>query len=224
MSDFPTTDHDSTTGFDLDEAVDSNEEDFEVETVEADDVEDVEGDESETNEDGTPKPNRGIKRRKEEEAKVDPSEFAFDGTPRPRQPGSGEKKAPGVKRDFQPIPDGWMTPTQLRNHLFDTRVVNTSSQAVYGMVKNGSKFPYKTHTDGRYIVPVEDETAQAAGDELANGPSEIGAKTWVINAFQKRAERNAEKEAAAAKAAEGQSESEDATDAPADVVTEDVIG
>jgi hypothetical protein len=194
----------SNTEFDLDDAVTAGE------SVEAD----VEGfaveEVAEGNTDSTEE-----KRSRRNEEDVDPSEFQFDATPRPRV-ASGEKKTPGEKRSYVDLPEGWVTPTQLRNHLFDERIADLKPQAMYGFVKSGKNFPYKKHTDGRYIVPVEDETAQAATEhdgegnvvssELANGPSDIGAKSWVIQVLQKRADREAKALADADKAAETEGE------------------
>jgi hypothetical protein len=194
-------------GFDLDtevEGTNTTSDEFEVDEFEALDQssDDVEGEPAEGVSDESDEAPRPGRRRRDEE-NVDPSEFQYDATPRPRlSSGEGAKKEPGQKRNFQPIPDGWTTPTGLRHILFDRRVANTSSQAMYGFVKNGKDFPYKQHSDGRFIVPVEDETARAAGSELANGPSEIGGVSWCIQAFARRAERRAKAEADAQKAAE----------------------
>lgn len=222
---------DPNVGFDLDnevEEADPADDEFETVEVEAEesgeDVESPEGDES-------PKQSRA--RRKELEENVDPSEFMHDGTPRPRQPASGEKKAKGPKKNYVPVPEGWLTPVGLRNHLFDERIVNVTPQSVYGMVKNGKNFPYKLHTDGRYIVPVTDETAKGETYEdedgkpasnLVHGPSEVGAVTWVIKNFERRAEREAKKAAEANKSADntGVEHSDDQPDTEAPV--EGVIG
>jgi hypothetical protein len=80
-------------------------------------------------------------------------------------------------------------------------------------VKNGKDFPYRLHTDNRYIVPVsEGETVKDLSYEEGN--PERDAVAWVRRQLSKRAERAANKQRkeaeAAAKASEGESSGETA--------------
>jgi len=136
----------------------------------------------------------------------DNTDYMFDASPRPRGP-KGESKPKGESTPRVEIPEGWCTPTQLVHVLKDRAIVKLKPQAMYGFVKTGKGFPWKYHVDGRYIVPIEDEAAQAAGETLANGASEIGAVSWVIKHYERRAQRDAEKAAKAAAQLEASTDS-----------------
>lgn len=104
-------------------------------------------------------------------------------------PEAAAAKTPAKKKD--PLPDGWVTPTALAK-LFTPEL---RPQVVYGYQKNGKDFPFKHHTDGRVIVPVDD------------------AKKWIEDRLAKSAERKAAK---AAKEATDAAAAEAAKNTPAD--------
>jgi hypothetical protein len=143
---------------------------------------------------------------------IDPSEFKFDATPRPRQPKAedGEQKPAGAKRSKDPLPEGWVTPTQLVKILRDERIVNLRPQAAFGLVKNGKNFPFVNHSDGRYIVPLEDGkpyNVQVVNEEtgektIEERVFEVGARTWITRHFEAKAKRDAERAAKAASSTE----------------------
>jgi hypothetical protein len=74
----------------------------------------------------------------------------------------GEEKKATKKKD--PEPEGWSTPAKMVKVLRERGIVDDSftPQQMFGFVKNGKDFPKNEdgspylHTDGRYIVPIED--------------------------------------------------------------------
>ena len=95
---------------------------------------------------------------------------------------ANDQNTTASKKD--PLPDGWETPTAFAHRLTDvldgySKENPFKPQMVYGYVKNGKDFPQKNHTDGRFIVNIEDALA------------------WV----QVRVEKRKEREAKAAEAA-----------------------
>jgi hypothetical protein len=97
-------------------------------------------------------------------------------------------EAEAKKSKKHPLPEGYVTPSGLANLLRDRNIADLKPQQIYGYVYHGKEFPSKNHTDGRYMVPVEDGT-----DEF-----EVGAVTWIQNQLAKKAERDAKKAAKAA--------------------------
>jgi hypothetical protein len=95
------------------------------------------------------------------------------------------------------LPEGWVTPSGLVHVLKERNIVEMAPQQVYGYCYHGKDFPTKNHTDGRYIVPVDDEAAAADPDV----PGEIGAVSWIQNQLKRAAERKAAKAAKAQAAA-----------------------
>ncbi len=95
---------------------------------------------------------------------------------------ANDQNQPKSKKD--PLPDGYMTPTQLANEL------EMRPQQVYGYIKNGKEFPFENHTDGRFIVPV------------GSGDVETDARAWILDRREKTAARKAAKAAEEAAAAE----------------------
>lgn len=97
---------------------------------------------------------------------------------------TGEGEAEEAKQEAKkkdPLPEGWTTPAQMIHVLKERGICDIKPQQMFGFVKNGKDFPknedgsHYFHTDGRYIVPVE-ETAD-----------------WVIQHLQKREERAAKR-------------------------------
>lgn len=141
---------------------------------------------------------------------IPPEEFKYDASPRPRQPKdpNAPEKPKGQGRSKDPLPEGWVTPTTLVKVLVDKRIVNIRPQAAFGLVKNGKEFPYVNHSDGRYIVPLEDGMNYIVREEVdgveqdVEKTFDIGAITWIERHYQRKAERDARRAAEAAKAQE----------------------
>jgi hypothetical protein len=208
--------------FDLDSAVEEGEGveewggavDPDIEGTEGEfSVEDVETTSTESEgEDGSSEaPKQESKKRGPGYGDIPAEEFAFDATPRPRVAGAKKDSDGKPKVSKDALPEGWTTPTGLVNLLRERRIVDLRPQAMYGWVKNGKAFPWVQHTDGRYIVPIEDDAAAGIqfGPEDKRFTSEIGGVTWVRNQLEKRVQRDQAREAEAAKAAEAEPETTD---------------
>lgn len=64
------------------------------------------------------------------------------------------KPAPKKKHE---LPEGWATPSGLVHILKERNIVeDIKPQQIYGYVYHGKDFPSKQHTDGRFIVPIDD--------------------------------------------------------------------
>lgn len=197
--------------------------------VEADDefqVEDVETQSNETEgegEDGSA-PAKPSKKKGPGYGEIPTSEFEFDATPRPRVAGDKKDDDGKPKQTKDTLPDGWTTPTGLVNLLRERRIVDLKPQAMYGWVKNGKGFPWKFHTDGRYIVPIEDEAAAGhtfnTGEKAFTQSEPKGGLTWVREQLEKRKER----EQARVKAAADQAAQEDAEPSAPATDTTPVVG
>lgn len=91
--------------------------------------------------------------------------------------GEGPKPA-SVSRNYAPLPDGVLTlvgfSKKLREKPPKGRFVDVKSQVLYSTAKNTKSFPAYQHTDGRWVINVEeglkwwDEKEQRKADRVAS--------------------------------------------------------
>lgn len=94
-----------------------------------------------------------------------------------------ETAAPAAPKKKDDLPEGWITPTAL------AKIVDLKPQQVYGYVKNGKGFPFKNHTDGRFIVALPAEGTEGHGDPATDGLA------WILDRRARTEAKKAEKAA-----------------------------